>query len=58
MYKILYDFTCYCCSFGGDAANSFKKTPKNIDVKTLCSLHHDLMHVTEFRPLVLSLYFP
>ena len=57
MYKILYDFTCYYCSFGGDAATSFqknfKKKRKKKDMETICLLPQYLMHATEFRPLFL-----
>ena len=56
MYKILYDFTCYYCSFGGDAATSFQKNlkkKKKKDMETICLLPQYLMHATEFRPLFL-----
>ena len=59
MYKILYDFTCYYRSFGGDVATSFqknfkkKKKKKKTDMETICLLPQDLMHATEFRPLFL-----
>ena len=40
MYKILYDFTCYYCSFGGGVATSFqknfiKKKKKKKDMETI-----------------------
>ena len=39
-----------------DVATSFQKNfekKKKKDVETLCLLHQDLMHATEFRPLFL-----